>query len=186
MAKAPSQSNQAESNQDQVNPVAKANDPQAQAVLQAEGKDVNEQGERVDGRRPEESEKPRPAVNRPTLPEEAPQESVASDDGGQGELKDKSGMKYYRNDFYSAASVLVRDEDGDGVADEVRFVPYYDTYKGDQVRVGFLATDNKQAQETLKADPYAEEISFQDYKLALRGDGKRNQPLGRAPIPAST
>lgn len=183
MAKAPNEKNEAESNEDQVNPVAKANDSQAQAVLQAEGKDVNEQGERVDGRKPGESEKPRPAVNRPTVPEEAP---VVEDDneGGRGELKDKSGVKYYVNRSYSAGSVTVRNDDGEAV-ETVRFVPYFDTWKGDQVRVGYLATDNKNAQETLANDESVEEISFSEYKLALRGDGKRNQPLGRAPIPAS-
>ena len=97
----------------------------------------------------------------------------------------KSESYYFRNTRYSGLKVLIRGgEDllgAEGVKHTARFVPYYDTFKGDVVRVGYLATDRKDVAERCREDSGCEEISEKEYKLALEGDSK-NKPLRRAPI----
>jgi len=157
---------------------------QAEQAVKLGDENVNKTGENIDGRKPDESEKPRPAVNRPTVPDVADEtdESVSGP-----KLQDKSGMKYYVNRYFPSGSVLVRDPDEEDktVFETLRFTSYYDMWKGDQVRVGYLATDNKNAFKILEEDENVEEISFSEYKLAMQGDNKRNKPLVRAPIAAS-
>lgn len=152
---------------------------QAEKAVELGENNVNAEGEHVDGRKPDESEKPRPVVNRPTVPDSVDESDVVN---GVPKLKDEKGFKYFVNRNNAGASIMVGEKAVNEI-DVVRFTPYYDTWKGDQVRVGYLKTDNKRAIELCQEDPNCEEISFSDYRLALEGDGKRNQPLGRAPLP---
>ena len=48
----------------------------------------------------------------------------------------KKSLTYLRSPEYAGLTIVK--EDGT----TVRFVPYYDTFKGDKVKVGFLATDD--------------------------------------------
>jgi len=97
----------------------------------------------------------------------------------------KATNYYFRNARYSGLKVLIRGgEDllgAEGVKHTARFVPYYDTFKGDVVRVGYLETDRKDVAERCREDSGCEELTEKEYKLALEGDSK-NKPLRRAPI----
>ncbi len=99
--------------------------------------------------------------------------------------KAKKETFYFRNARYSGLKMLIRggkDELGaEGVEHTARFVPYYDTFKGDVVRVGYLATERKDVAERCRDDSGCEEIDEKEYTLAIEGDAK-HKPLQRAPI----
>lgn len=78
----------------------------------------------------------------------------------QSEDKPKSGSKFYVCRAHSQLSVQV----GDEVVE--RFVPYRERWQGEEVRVGYLATDNKDVQKRLAEDGNVEELSKADFEKA--------------------
>lgn len=48
-----------------------------------------------------------------------------------------------------------------------RFVAYYDTWKGDRVKVGYLKTDNPKVIEICQNDNSCEEITQKEYEKAV-------------------
>ena len=94
--------------------------------------------------------------------------------------KKKGKATYWRNKNYSACTILVRggkDElGGEGVEERARFTPYYDTFKGDVIRVGYLETDSAKVAKRCEEDLYCEELSEKEYNEAVK-------ELRRAPIP---
>ena len=100
--------------------------------------------------------------------------------------EEKKAVKYFRSTVAGLSVVVgyVGDENNDPTSVRlVRFTPYYDTWKGDRIKVGYLETDNKVAIEKLKAVYEVEEIDEAEYKKAVEGDAK-NKPLEKAPIAA--
>lgn len=83
----------------------------------------------------------------------------------------KSQVTYWKNNRYSALTILVRggeDYNGHlGIKHEERFVPYYDTWKGDVIRVGYLQTENKDVAERCTEDPTCIEITESEYNKAV-------------------
>lgn len=59
------------------------------------------------------------------------------------------------------------DPSGEG-AEVVRFKPYYDTWKGDTIRVGYLAVEGADAIKIVSADPNVEEISQKEFETATK------------------
>lgn len=98
----------------------------------------------------------------------------------------KAKVAFFKNTRYSGLTLLVRggkdDLGAEGVEERARFVPYYDTFKGDTVRVGYLKTDNPKVAEIARNDSSCIEIDEKEYNLAIEGEGK-TKPLARAPIP---
>lgn len=78
-------------------------------------------------------------------------------------------MKYYRSPNLAGLSVQIGDEpDRTEQPTEVRFSPYEERDKktGDLKRVGYLATDEQDAQEILGDDPNVQEITETEYREA--------------------
>lgn len=81
---------------------------------------------------------------------------------------------------------MVKQADGtekQEVDEQATFTQYYDTWKGDVIRVGYLATDSEKIAKAARADENVEEIKEKEYKQAVEGDAD-NRPLERAPVPA--
>lgn len=57
----------------------------------------------------------------------------------------KSKLVYFRSSQYAGLTILKKD------GSSVRFTVYFDTFKGDKVRVGFLATDDKEVIERCRS-----------------------------------
>ena len=75
----------------------------------------------------------------------------------------KSGKKFFKSVEYAGLSVLK--EDGS----TVRFTPYFDTFKGDTVRVGFLETDDKEVVDRLTSlGGGVSEVDEKEYKEAAK------------------
>ena len=112
---------------------------------------------------------------------------AAKEDGVVVKKSEKSKVTYWRNKRYSALTILIRggeDYNGQlGIKHEARFEPFYDTYKGDVVRVGYLKTDRADVAKRCEEDYTCEEITEKEYNLAIEGDGKDVKPLRIAPIP---
>jgi hypothetical protein len=104
------------------------------------------------------------------------------------EKSKKSKVAYFKNSYYSALKILVRggkdDLDGLGVKESERFTPYYDTFKGDVVRVGYLRTESEEVAKRCREDSRCEEIDEKEYNLVTEGDSK-TKPLEKAPIPTA-
>jgi len=79
-----------------------------------------------------------------------------------------TGLTYLRSPEYAGLTIVK--EDGT----TVRFVPYYDTYKGDKVKVGFLATDDKEIVERCESLGNIEVISEKEFT-------KETESLEKAP-----
>lgn len=88
--------------------------------------------------------------------------------------EDNADMKYYRSKGLPGLSIQIGDEPGrEDQPTEVRFTPYQEKDKNDDaIRVGYLATDEQDAQEILSDDPNVEEISKEDFEKATV-NGKR-------------
>lgn len=80
---------------------------------------------------------------------------------------------YFKNTQASGLKILIRggtDELGqEGVEATERFTPYYDTWKGDPIKVGYLSTTNKKVADRCREDNSCEEISQKEYKEATEG-----------------
>jgi len=93
----------------------------------------------------------------------------------------KIEVAYFRNPVHSALNVIVQDEkDPEVIVANERFTPYYDTFKGDTVRVGYFTTSNKAIIERCRNDTTCEEITEKEYNQNVVGDEK-NKPLRTAP-----
>ena len=95
---------------------------------------------------------------------------------------------YFKNPYYSGLKILIRGGakdvlGGEGVKEEARFKPYYDVFKGDIVKVGYLETTSEEVAERCRADNWCEELTKKEYDLELQGDGDKRKPLRPAPIP---
>jgi hypothetical protein len=66
------------------------------------------------------------------------------------------------------------------VDESARFTEYYDTWKGDVIRVGYLKTESPKIAKAARADENVEEIDEKEYTQAIEGDSK-NKPLEKAP-----
>lgn len=77
-----------------------------------------------------------------------------------------SKMKYYRSNI-AGLKVVVGDPEGNDIAHQtVQFTQYSEKWQGDNIRVGYLATDNAVAQKILKDDPNAVSITEEAYNQA--------------------
>ena len=97
-------------------------------------------------------------------------------------VKKEEKAYYFFNRRYSALKILVRggkDELGaEGVKETARFTPYYDMWKGDVVRVGYLKTFSKNVAERCFEDSSCEEITEKEYTEAVEGA----KALRKAPL----
>jgi hypothetical protein len=77
--------------------------------------------------------------------------------------KAEAGKKFFKSVEYAGLSVLK--EDGS----TVRFTPYFDTFKGDTVRVGFLETEDKEVVDRLVSlGGGVTEVDEKEYKEAAK------------------
>lgn len=86
------------------------------------------------------------------------------------------GAKYFKS-FYSGQSESInkKDENGTMVTEIIaRFFPYAETFQGDTVSRGYLATSDKRLFERFEADPNIEELTKAEYDKAV----KAATPLG--------
>ena len=96
------------------------------------------------------------------------QKPTGSQNNSGGENKKGSGgMKYFRSRMHGLSIVVKNDrEDADPTTaiETVRFKPYREKFQGDDIKVGYLATNNPEALKRLKDDPNVEEISADEFK----------------------
>lgn len=86
---------------------------------------------------------------------------------------------YFRFESFSSLQVPTDQVDEIGNPVYERFTPYFETYQGDSVKVGYLATSNPRVVEVLTADINVEVIDQKDFEKAT---GEKAVP---APQPAS-
>lgn len=94
----------------------------------------------------------------------------------------KSETAYFKNKVHSSLTVLFTK--GQETLKSVRFTAYYDTWKGDTIRVGYLVSSDKDIIARCREDYTCIEISAAEYDVAINGD-KENEPLRVAPIAAA-
>jgi hypothetical protein len=71
-------------------------------------------------------------------------------------------------------SFLIKPDKADATLNQtVRFVPFYEKFQGDDVKVGYLKTNLTDVIELAKADPNVEEISLDEFEKATTGKGVR-------------
>lgn len=99
----------------------------------------------------------------------------------------KAKTFFFKNTVYPGLEMQVqgkkKNKDGEEVefvAESARFTQYYDIFKGDVVRVGYLATESEAVAKRCADDVTCEEITEKEYKEATEGD----KALKRAPVPA--
>ena len=83
----------------------------------------------------------------------------------------KKEVAYFKSKISALTIVVKRPKDkldpvGAG-RKVVRFKPFYDTWKGDTIRVGFLEVEGKDAIKAVEADPNTEKIDKKDYEKAM-------------------
>lgn len=88
-------------------------------------------------------------------------------------VEKKATKRFYKNEKIAGLSVIWQHpKDGATATPEdykyVRFTPYYDTYKGDRVMVGYLETDNKKVADILATDSSCIEIDAKEYEKATK------------------
>lgn len=117
-------------------------------------KDTNVQGTKSSDKAPE----PKKAV-----------EKAKSEPKAKTETAPKKTAKHFRSTSAAGMTILVDGEE------RARFVPFFDTYKGDKVRVGYLETDDKDVIERLENDNTVESVSADEFK-------KETSKLELAPV----
>jgi poly(A) polymerase Pap1 len=70
------------------------------------------------------------------------------------------------------------------VAEQASFVQYYDMWKGDVIRVGYLEVKSQAIADLCDKDVNVERITEKEYRQAVEGDEK-NPALKRAPVAAA-
>lgn len=91
---------------------------------------------------------------------------------------------YFRNTYFAGLCIQVQGhkenkatgEKEQFVAEEATFTQYYDTWKGDVIRVGYLATTSEKIAARCEEDLTCESISEKEYNEAV-------ETLKRAPVP---
>jgi len=98
---------------------------------------------------------------------------------------DKKSVAYFKSPRHAGLTVqvqkMVKNADGterQEVAEQETFTQYYDTWKGDVIRVGYLKTDSEKIAELCRADLNVDEIDEKEYNKAV-------EELRRAPVPAA-
>ena len=82
------------------------------------------------------------------------------------------GMKYYKNNKHAGQRFLVKAHEDDPTKNEyVSFTKVRETFQGDSVLRGYLATDDAAIQKRAEANPNVEEIKKADYDKALQIEG---------------
>lgn len=105
------------------------------------------------------TENAKEAVERKSLDSSpTPEEAVKGVDLKHVPEKQGTGTKFFRSAQYAGLVVLV---DGEQKA---RFTPHFDTFKGDKVLVGYLATNDKDVIKRLDGMSEVEEVSQKDYE----------------------
>lgn len=94
--------------------------------------------------------------------------------------ENKKSKRYFKNEKTAGLSLIWQHPKDVALATPddykyIRFTPYYDTFKGDRVMVGYLETDNKKAVDILLKDNNCIEIDAKEYK-------KATEELAKAPI----
>lgn len=85
-------------------------------------------------------------------------------DDAKDDSKDVQKVKYFRSKI-AGLSVVVDQTPAEGqIAPQiVKFTAYNERVFGDQIKVGYLATDNARAIELLSVDPSVEVITKKEY-----------------------
>lgn len=92
-----------------------------------------------------------------------------STSGSQAKAKTGSKLSYFKTDVAGLRLMVDGGDTKEGRMPEyVRFEPHFETYQGDRVRVGYLATDNAKAIKMAKEDYTVEQISKEDYEKATK------------------
>lgn len=87
-------------------------------------------------------------------------------------MADSDKTKYFKSRI-SGLEIVVGDPPEDKSSldhEKVRFVPYREKFQGDNIKVGYLATDNARALEILATQPDVQEITKKDFDQAT-GEG---------------
>lgn len=84
------------------------------------------------------------------------------------ETKAKKVTKFYRSNHFG----LTLYKEGDPTQ-SVRFQPFFEKFQGDDVRVGYLETDDAYFQGLLDADDHVTEIDEKEYRKSTEGDDVR-------------
>lgn len=79
----------------------------------------------------------------------------------------KKAVKFYKTTVYGLT--VFKDGDKDKT---LRFQPFFEMYQGDQVRVGYVSTDDKDFQKVLDEDLSVEEITDKEFEKATGKDAK--------------
>ena len=102
----------------------------------------------------------------------------------------KKSVAYFKSTRHAGLTLQVQkmvkqpdNSEKQEVAEEESFTQYYDTFKGDVVRVGYLRTESPAIAKLARSDENVEEIDEKEYNQAVDGD-KNNKALQRAPVPA--
>lgn len=98
---------------------------------------------------------------------------------------------YFKSPVHAGLTVQVQKlvknpqtgKDEQEIAEQASFVQYYDTWKGDTIRVGYLSTTSEKIADVCNSDGNVVAITEKEYKMAVEGD-KDTKPLERAPVPA--
>lgn len=87
---------------------------------------------------------------------------------------------FFKTRLHGLKVVVGKAPEGELEAKSVAFVPYYERWDGDQIKVGYLKTSNAVAIEKLRADVRVEEIDQGEFEQGT--DTERNKkPAVRAP-----
>lgn len=110
---------------------------------------------------PSEAEKRQAEADAQAVAAEKAAKQAAKDAEAQAKADAKDapkGQTYLKSPHYAGLVILKKD------GTSVRFQPYYDTFKGDQIKVGFLATDDKEVIERCKSLGEIEVITQKDFE----------------------
>lgn len=98
----------------------------------------------------------------------------AAEDAKKAEAEKAPAKKYFKSNISGLAFQVSESDPENPVAPEVvRFVPYFERYQGDRVKVGYLATNDPRVLDRVVADPNTEEITSSDFKSATGKDSER-------------
>lgn len=92
----------------------------------------------------------------------------------------KKSFSYFRSPRHAGLTIQIQkmtlDKETNKKVQEVdeqaTFTQYYDTWKGDTIRVGYLKTDSEKIAEACRKDDNVEEIDEKEYNQLVVGDEK--------------
>ncbi len=88
-------------------------------------------------------------------------------------------LKYFRTRLHGLKIVVGEPSPGQIEQESVSFVPYFERWDGDRIKVGYLETDNSVAIEKLTEDINVDEISEKEFKEAT-DTNRKDKPAVRA------